>query len=144
MANVSKRSLGAHVQLWTAAIDYTELDAAGTTETITLFTLPANAVLLGGAEVEVTTLFADAGSISALTIQVGSSGDPNSLFTATGVFTGDTAARLPGIYPVEVGDGLAVKALFTATGANLGDGAGTTDLDAGRCVVRVPFMVMPD
>lgn len=143
MASVVKRALGNYIQLWTATIPYTDLIDAATTQAVACFTLPANATLLGGAEVDVVTLFADAGSISAVTVQVGSSGDPDGLFTATGAFTGDTLGRLVGIYPALVGDGLAVEALFTATGANFGDAA-TTDLDAGQVVVRQMFFVAPD
>ena len=140
---VDKRSLGNHIQLWTASILYTELIAAATTQEVACFTLPAGATLIGGAEVDVTTLLADAGSITSVSVQVGSSGDANAMFAATGVFTGDTLGRLVGVYPAVVGDALAVKALFTATGANLGDAA-VTALDAGRVVVRQMFFVTPD
>jgi hypothetical protein len=142
MAATTTRSLGNHIQLAVSTVNSSELTAAANTETLALFTLPANATVLN-CEVDVVTLFADAGSISAVTVQVGSAGDPNALFAALGCFTGDTVGRLSSAGVGAVGDGLAVKALFTATGANFGDGA-DPDLDAGQLRVRVLYMVTPD
>lgn len=118
-------------------VDSDELIDASTTQTIALGTLPANAVI-EAAWTEVVAPFADAGSISATTVQIGSTGDPNSLALAVDLFgtaAGDRS-ELKGAW--EAGDSLPLKALFTATGANLGDGA-ATGLDAGAVDVHVKY-----
>jgi hypothetical protein len=143
MATVITRPVGADLQLAVCTVDYTELDAAATTEAISLVTLPDNAFIVG-CDVDVVTLFADSGSISALVVEVGTSGDVDALFTSTTVFTGGSTGRLLAPGAGVSGDGAAIQAKFTATGANLGDGGGTTDLDAGKLRVRILYVVLPD
>jgi hypothetical protein len=121
-------------------INSSELIAAATTQTISLQTLPAGAVL-ESVWTEVVVPFADAGSISATTIEVGSASDPDSLAGAVDLFgtTAGDRSEIKGVW--EAGSGLAVKAKFTATGANFGDGA-TSDLDAGIVDVHMTYRIL--
>lgn len=117
-------------------VTYDELNAAATTQTEDLLTLPE------GAEadvcwVDIVEAFTTAGSISALGVEVGSSGDPNSLQTSTELLSGPpSTGRVRSQGVLESCSGLAVKAKFTATGANLGDGA-DSDLTAGIVDVHI-------
>ena len=70
-----KRAMGEALIHEVYRIDYTELDAASTTESISLVTLPAGAVLIA-CFVDNVTAATDAGSISALGIEVGDTGRP--------------------------------------------------------------------
>ena len=121
-------------------LPYTELAAADTAQTLPLFTLPANACIVS-CTVDLLTDFADAGSISSITLEVGSTADPNSLFTALEVLSGSPANQRyeqRGVW--ESGDGLAVKCKATATGANFGNGS-ATDVDAGAAEIDVVYYV---
>jgi hypothetical protein len=114
--------------------------AAATTQTISLCTLPTDAVV-HNVSVDLLTDFADAGSITNITLQVGSSGDPNSFFTALEVLASSPANQRyeqKGVW--EAGDGLAVKCLATATGANFGDGT-DSDVDAGAADIDIIYSV---
>ena len=116
----------------------TELTAAAVTQAVPLFTLPADA-LVSSVTVDLVTDFTDAGSISSVTFQVGSAGDPNSFFTALEGMSGSPANKRyeqKGVW--ESGDGLAVQCLATATGANLGDGTDTS-LDGGAIDIDVIY-----
>jgi hypothetical protein len=135
------RPIGDNLLHTVIRVDYTELIAAATTQTIALVTLPSNAVIVAD-WLDIVAVFTDAGSISALAVEVGSTGDPNSLQTSTELLSGPPSTgrvRTDGVK--ETGDGLAVKALFTATGANLGDGA-ATDVDAGSLDVHILYRVV--
>jgi len=135
------KALGQYPHYRVIFVDSDELIDASTTQTIDLCTLKAGAVV-ESCWVEVRTPFTDAGSISACTVQVGSTGDPNSFATAYDLFgtTAGDRSEAKGVW--EAGSGLALKALFTATGANLGDGA-DTGLDAGAIAVHVKYRVYP-
>lgn len=139
MATVTKRPMGAHMQMWTARILYTELIVAATTKTLALFSLPADAVV-SAVDIDTTTLFADSGSISALTVQVGASADNDGFMKATAIFTGASTGKSQVAGAWLSGDGLAVTAKFTATGTDLGNGT-VTGLDAGAVEVRVFFRI---
>ena len=122
-------------------VDSDELIDASTTQTVALGTLPVGSVV-ESCWVEVRTPLTDAGSISACTVQVGSTGDPNSFATAYDLFgtTAGDRSEAKGVW--EAGSGLALKALFSATGANLGDGA-DTGLDTGAVAICVKYRVYP-
>lgn len=115
---------------------YTEFTAASTTESLSLTTLPADAAVCQVVG-DVVDAFTDAGSISALGLEVGSSGDPNSFLTS---YDGFSAGKwhVPGVW--ETGDGLAVEVKATATGDNLGDGT-DTGLDSGEAHIILRYVV---
>lgn len=124
----SNRPVGRDQQEARIRVDYSELTAAATTETLDLVTLPTGAQI-DLCLVEILTTFSDAGSITDVTVEVGTAADPDAFQTSTDVF-GPAAGyyRADGANPSA--SGVAVKAKFTATGANFGDGA-DTDLDDG-------------
>lgn len=131
-----KRNVAGLIE-YKAQLLYTELIDASTTQTLDLITLPAGAVVhqVWGDNVTAAT---DAGSISALGIEVGSSGDPNSFLTTYDVFGSTGRWHVPGVW--EDGNSLAVKVKATATGANLGDGT-NTDLDTGEVHITILYSV---
>jgi hypothetical protein len=138
MAFLGTKNLGGNTRRARYILPYTELNAAATTQTISMTTLPAGA-MVQSVVVDLQDTFDDAGSISNVTLQVGSTADPNSFFTALEVMAStptETKYEQRGAW--ESGNSLAVKILATATGANFGDGS-TTDVDAGRAVVDVVY-----
>jgi hypothetical protein len=134
-----KRAMGESLIHEVYRIDYTELDAAGLTESISLVTLPAGAIGLA-CYIDNVTAATDAGSISALGIEVGDTADPNALFVSYDLFGATGRVQNVAAGSTEVWGSMAVVAKFTATGANLGDGAGTTDLDSGEVDVHLIYM----
>jgi hypothetical protein len=140
MPLIKTKRLASGLMLKRYRLPYTELVAAATTQTISLCTLPTDAVV-HNVSVDLLTDFADAGSITNITLQVGSSGDPNSFFTALEVLASSPANQRyeqKGVW--EAGDGLAVKCLATATGANFGDGT-DSDVDAGAADIDIIYSV---
>ena len=133
------RPVGDNVLEARVRVPYSDFTAAATTETIALCTLPTGAEILF-AIVDLQTTYADAGSISDVTVEVGTAGDPNAFITSTDVF-GATAGRYraPGVMPSA--SGVAVKCKATATGANFGDGA-DPDLDSGSFDVVILYRVV--
>lgn len=133
------RPVGDHILEARIRVPYTDWTAASTTETLDLCTLPTGAEIVL-AIVDLQTTYADAGSISDMSIEVGTSGDPNAFITSTDIF-GATAGRYraDGVNPSA--SGVDVKVLGTATGANLGDGA-DTDLDSGSFDVIILYRVV--
>jgi len=136
---IIKKAMGESIKLEVYRIDYTELDAASTTESISLVTLPAGAIGLG-AWVDNVVAATDAGSISALAIEVGDAGDADALVASYDLFGSTGRVQNVAAGSTEVWGSMAVVAKFTATGANLGDGAGTTDLDSGAFDVYLMYM----
>lgn len=134
-----KRAMGENLIHEVYRIDYTELDAASTTESISLVTLPAGAVLFA-CFVDNVTAATDAGSISALGIEVGDAGDPDALFASFDLFGATGRQQNIAAGSTEIAGGMVVVAKFTSTGANLGDGAGTTDLDSGAFDVHLVYL----
>jgi hypothetical protein len=137
--NLIKRAMGESLihEVW--RIDYTELDAASTTESISLVTLPAGAIGVA-AWIDNVTAATDAGSISALAIEVGDAGDADALVASYDLFGATGRVQNVAAGSKEVWGSMAVVAKFTATGANLGDGAGTTDLDSGEVDIHLVYM----
>ena len=88
--------------------------------------------------VDLLATFADAGSISDVVVEVGTSSDPDAFVTSTDVF-GPAAGRYRADGANPSASGVAVKAKFTATGANFGDGS-TSGLDSGS----VDFVIRYD
>jgi hypothetical protein len=142
MPTVASSALGRPLVRVRGIFDYTEINAAATTQTIDLFTVPANAIIQD-VFIEIPTLLADAGSISAVTLKIGNSGDDDAYFTATSVFTGGTQTRqaAAGAGPLVLAAQTTVQCVFTATGANFGDGS-TSDLDAGQVVVTMTYRIV--
>jgi hypothetical protein len=140
MPLIKTKRLASGLMMKRYRLPYTELVAAATTQTISLCTLPADASV-HAVSVDLLTDYSDAGSISSITLQVGSSGDPNSFFTALEVLSGspaNTRYEQKGVW--ESGDGLAVKCLATATGANFGDGT-DTDVDGGAADIDIIYSI---
>ena len=142
MPSIGKAALGRPLVRLRALIEASELVAAGLTQSISLGTLPAGAVVEQVMH-EVPALLADAGSISDVDIEVGTTGDPDYPIASTSVFTCGSQARQAG---AGTGDRVAlgsteILAKFTATGANFGDGS-ASDLDAGLVVVTVLYRVV--
>lgn len=133
-----RRAVGENLILEVYRIDYTELVAADTAETVDLVTLPDNATMVS-AFIDNVTAFTDSGSISACAIEVGSSGDADSFVTSYDLFGSTGRVEVRGAW--ESADGLTVRATFTATGANFGDGA-TADLDSGEVDVYIAYRVL--
>jgi len=135
----SARPVGDYTQEARVRVDFSELTAAALTETVDLVTLPTGAQI-SLCIVDLITTFSDAGSISDLTVEVGTAADPDAFITSTDVF-GPAAGqyRADGANPSA--SGAAVKAKFTATGANLGDGADTS-VDAGELDVHILYRVV--
>ncbi|MCH9838404.1 hypothetical protein K0U83_22275 [bacterium] len=142
MATVSASALGRPLVRARAIIDYTELVAAGTSETVDLMRIPASAVVQD-VFIEVPALLADAGSISAVTLKIGDGSDDDRFLTALGVFTGDTQTRqaAAGAGPLVMASAATMVGTLTATGANFGDGSATA-LDAGQIVVTVTYRLV--
>ncbi len=138
---LQSRALGVATVQRTYVIDYTELDAASTTQSVSLTTLPAGAIGMA-CWIDVTTAFTDAGSISALGIEVGDSADPNALVSSVDGFAVSGRSQNIAAGSTEVWGGMAVEVKVTATGANLGDGAGTTSLDGGQVLINLLYMVI--
>lgn len=142
MPQIGNAALGRPLIRRRVIIEASELNAAATTQSVSLGTLPSGAVVEQVFH-EVPVLLADAGSISAVVLEVGTSGDPDYLIASTSVFTGGTQTRQAG---AGTGDRVALGstellAKFTATGANFGDGS-ASDLDAGLVVVTVLYRVV--
>ena len=142
MPKIGKSAVGRPLVRLRAIIEASELNAAATAQSVTLANIPAGAII---SEVfhEVPTLLADAGSISAVAMEVGTASDPDYLIASTSVFTGGTQTRQAG-----AGTGARVLpgaidlvAKFAATGANFGNGT-ASDLDAGTVVVTVLYRVI--
>jgi hypothetical protein len=133
------RPVGDHIKEARIRVPYSDWTAAATTETLALCTLPTGAEIVL-AVVDLQTTYADAGSISDMTIEVGTAGDPNAFITATDVF-GATAGRYraDGVNPSA--SAVAVKVKGTATGANFGDGA-DPDLDSGSFDIILLYRVV--
>lgn len=136
----TSRPVGVNLLQMSYAVDYSELIDAATTQTIALGTLPAGAQVVM-AYLDLVVPFEDAGSISAVGLEVGTVGDPNAFIVSQELLSGATAGRLRGDGVNPSGSGVAVKAKFTATGANFGDGA-ATDLDTGTVAVHVYYMLL--
>lgn len=121
-------------------IQHSDLEVAALTGAINLGAiLPARARLIGR-EVQLATLFSG-GAVSACTVQIGDAGDPDSIMTATDIFTGASGFPKAGTGGVLGGAGHAadfggvqLQALFTVVGANL------TALTAGDLTIRLYFL----
>ena len=138
MPLIKTKRLASGLMLKRYRLPASELAAAATTQTVPLDTLPADACVVS-VTADLITDFTDAGSISGLTFQVGSAGDPNSFLTAVEGMSGSPAnKRYEQKGAWESGDALAVKCLATATGANFGDGT-DTDLDGGAVEIDITY-----
>ena len=142
MPLVKEKRLASGLMLARYYLPSTELGAAALTQEVPLVTLPADACVVS-VTVDLKTDFTDAGSISSVTLQVGStaSDDSNSFFTALEVMSGSPANKRyeqRGVW--QSGDGLAVRCLATATGANLGTGSATS-LDGGAAEIDIVYFV---
>lgn len=138
-----KAGLGAlPIRTFKFTLEPSDLTAAATTEAVDISTddegraFPANAYVIGASidgQVAMT-----GGSVSALTVQIGDTADPNELLTATSVFTATGWAHAPGVYtPMTLEAAYAPEALVTATGANV------DQVTAGRAVLYI-YYVKPE
>jgi len=134
------RPVGVNLLQMSYAIDYSELIDAATTQSITIGVLPAGAQVVM-AYLDLVDPLTDAGSISAVGLEIGTTGDPNAFVVSQELLSGASAGRLRGDGVNPSASAAALKAKFTATGANFGDGA-TTDLDAGTVAVHVYYMIL--
>lgn len=137
---IQSKAVGASLIHKVFRVDYTELDAAATSQTIDLITLPDGAEIQD-AFVEIVTTLADVGSISNVVVDLGDGSDADAYIDNVDVF-GPAAGRYRafGVNPTASGATLTLTA--TATGANFGDGAGTTDLDSGALNIHVLYRVL--
>lgn len=133
------RPVGDHIKEARIRVQASEITAAATTETVALCTLPTGAEIVL-AIVDLVTTFADAGSISDVTMEVGTAGDPDAYIKSTDIF-GAAAGRYRADGDMPSGSAVAVKAKLTATGANFGDGA-TSDLDSGVVDIIILYRVV--
>ncbi len=135
----SNRPVGRDQQEARIRVDFSELTAAATTETVDLVTLPTGAQI-DLCVVDLLTTFSDAGSITDVTVEVGTASDADAFVTSTDVF-GPAAGqyRADGANPSA--SGVLVKAKFTATGDDLGDGA-ATNLDDGLVDFVIRYTVV--
>ena len=124
-------------------IPYTSLTAASTTQTITLFTLPAQGKFQG-ITVKHSTSFTGSG-LTAMTLTIGGAGGPTDFMNGFDVFqpVGSTAymdngGNTSGITMAAQN----VTATFTSTGMNLGNGS-VTNLTAGSVNIWVLWSVLP-
>jgi len=145
MPTTYERAAGGSIKHRRTHISYADLIAAATSETENIGgALPTGAVVLA-CWLDLETDFADTETnITSVTVQVGTSGDPNAFFTALEVLSGSPANgryEQKGVWISA--DAAQLIATFTATGANFGDGA-DSDLDAGKLVVHVLYIVVPD
>ena len=138
---IQSRALGVSLVHKVYRVDYTELQAASTTESISLTTLPAGAIG-AAAWIDVVSAFTDAGSISALGLEIGDAGDPNALVASVDGFAVTGRVQNVAVGATEIWASMAVVLKATATGANLGDGAGTTALDSGAVDVHLLYRVI--
>jgi len=135
----SNRPVGRDQQEARIRVDFSELTAAATAATLDLVTLPTGAQI-DLCLVDLLVTFADAGSISDVTVEIGTASDPDAFQTSTDVF-GPAAGqyRADGANPSA--SGVAVKGKFTATGANFGDGS-TSGLDSGSLDVVILYTIV--
>lgn len=129
------RALGATMRETTVRVTFADFKAASLNESIALLTAKTDAVLLA-CWMDVREAFASAGAHSAFGLEVGSTGDPNSLLLSTALFGASVARFRSSGGPAEAYSGLAVKAKATSD-VNLGDGT-TPALNAG--IVDVTFL----
>mgnify|MGYP003145937007 CR=1 FL=1 len=140
MPLVKSKRLASGLMLERYLLPFAELVTAGTAQTVSMTTLPANACVVS-CTVDLLQDFTDAGSISNVTLQVGSTADPNSFFTALEVMASSPAnVRHEQRGTWQSGDGLAVKITATATGADFGNGS-VSDLDAGAAEIDIVYYV---
>ena len=135
----SNRPVGDYTQEARVRVDFSELTAAALTETVDLVTLPTGAQV-SLCIVDLITTFSDAGSISNLTVEVGTAATADAFVTSTDVF-GPAAGQYRNDGANPTASGVLVKAKFTAVGANLGDGA-TTALDDGLVDIVIRYDVI--
>lgn len=116
-----------------------DLTAAATTEAVDISTaddgtaFPANARVIG-ATCNVQVAFTG-GTVSACTLQIGDTLDPNELLLATSCFTATGFTDDPGVYtPWTVEAAYAPECLVTATGDNV------DQITAGAAVLRIYYM----
>ena len=135
---IIRRAMGESLIHEVYRVDYTELDAADTTESISLVTLPAGAI---GSPASLTTSPPQRmRAPSPLSVsRSGDTADPNALFVSYDLFGSTGRVQNVAAGSTEVWGSMAVVAKFTATGANLGDGAGTTGLDSGEVDIHIMY-----
>lgn len=128
------------IRVFKFSLDPSDLTAAATTEAVDISTddegnaFPANALVIG-ASVDVNTAFTG-GTVSACTVQVGDTADPNELLVATSCFTATGFTWDPGVYtPFSLEAAYAPEALVTATGDNV------DAITAGLMVIRIYYFL---
>lgn len=100
---------------------------------------PANVTRMPGAFIRVKTPISG-GVISAATAELGDTGDPNGILTASNVFTG--AAELVPSTPAAAENIARFEAAYAPTLTIRLTGANMTAITAGRLVVCIPFRVL--
>lgn len=133
------------IQWHRKTITTADLDAAGTSDTVDVSTdddgaeLPDGSYVLG-AGVKVRTPFSG-GSVSALTVSLGDSGDPDELLTASDVYgasSGDWLETGGAYTPWTRESDYAVIATFASTGDNV------DQLTAGEIEVWIAYAKLSD
>jgi hypothetical protein len=133
-------SSAAGVYKLAATIGHADLDAAATTQTKNVGSaLPANARILG-TNVKLGTAFSG-GTVSALVMTLGSSGDADALIASSNLFDaavdGLASTKTAGLAPNKhFAASTQLTALFTATGDNL------VNLTAGAVTIEVLYTIL--
>ena len=142
MATVlSQKNLGLGLIARKVRITTADLVNASTSRTVALGgALPTGAEVIH-CFVDLKTVFAS-GTITAVTVQVGTSADTNGLMAATELLSGPPAVGRKEVHGVGVSaSGAVVNALFTATTANFGNGT-VSALSAGVVECTLVYAVV--
>ena len=136
---IQHKAVGASLIHAIYRLDYTELVAADTTETVDLDTLPTGAEIQD-AFVDLVETFEDAGSISNIVLDVGDGSDADAYIDNVDIF-GPSAGRYRAFGVNPTASGVTLTATATATGANFGNG-NVTNVDAGAVDIHVLYRVL--
>lgn len=135
---------------YTVASTNAAFQAASTTATVALVTLPAKAILIAPLDIKHSVQFSDGGgAMTDVSVSIGSAGGGATYYLAAksiGEVTtvSDTAlySETPAKYRYTAASE-ALNAVFTSTGRDFGDGAGATYLTGGSVDITACWFVKP-
>jgi hypothetical protein len=132
--------MGSGAQFRRFTVTHADLTASATTQNVTLFTLPKGSVVCG-VRIKHSTAFAG-GTLSAMTVSVGTSGDTTAYAGAFDVFqtVADTTFQVTDQFNAASYAAHSIVAAFTATGDNVVNAtAGVVDIDIYYLNVTTPL-----
>lgn len=139
MAETVSKAIGSGIQHIKYRVATTDLVIANTARTIAISKLPDDAVVLA-CFADLKTAFTS-GTITNVTVKLGTSADDDGFLAATELLAGPAATGRKDVNGAwTTGDGATVNAIFTATGANFGDGS-TSALTAGAVDLHILYVV---